>query len=153
MTQERYQPFVTVACIIAARDRYLVVEEFPDGMQRFNQPAGHLEAGESLQQAMARELLEETGLELQPDRLAGIYQYWPAGSELQFVRFTFVVELPEPLPCQPRDPVIHGCHWLTLDEIKARQAQLRSPLVSQCIEDWQANGSIDANFIKPVGLG
>lgn len=87
---QRYKPNVTVACIIHAtsQDKYLMVEEWIEGEQRFNQPAGHLEANESLIQACEREVFEETGLSLKAQGLVGIYQF-SASEDLAFVRFTF----------------------------------------------------------------
>lgn len=134
----RYKPNVTVACIIHAssQDKYLLVEEWIEGEQRFNQPAGHLEANESLTQACEREVLEETGLSLKPQGLVGIYQF-SANENLAFVRFTFFVQLDEMPPPAPQDDAIHAAHWLNFEQIEAKQPLLRSPLVLDCLRDYR----------------
>ncbi len=136
MSQARYRPNVTVACVVAAQDRYLLVEERIDGLARFNQPAGHLEPNESLVQACARELWEETGLTATPDGLVRIHQ-WCAADGTQFLRFTFALRLKAPLPVHPRDPQILACHWLTREAIEQLGDALRSPLVLASIEDFE----------------
>lgn len=134
----RYKPNVTVACIIHAvsEDKYLLVEEWIDGEQRFNQPAGHLEANESLIQACEREVFEETGLQLKPQGLVGIYQF-SANQDLAFVRFTFLVQVDTLLTSKPQDADIHAAHWLSFEQIAAKAHQLRSPLVLDCLNDYR----------------
>lgn len=134
----RYKPNVTVACIIhaTAQDKYLLVEEWIDGEQRFNQPAGHLEANESLIQACEREVFEETGLSLKPQGLVGIYQF-SASEDLAFVRFTFLVQLDDMPSPTPQDDAIHAAHWLAFEQIEAKQSLLRSPLVLDCLRDYR----------------
>ncbi len=135
---ERFKPNVTVAAVIRSGDHYLLVEEEKGGKRVFNQPAGHLEANESLLEAMRRELLEETGLAIEPQGLIAIYQYQGADA-LHFLRFTFWAELdgarPQP---RPQDSDIIAGHWLTLDELQARNSQWRSPMVGRSIDDYLA---------------
>ena len=137
---QRYKPNVTVACIVHAtsQDKYLMVEEWIDGEQRFNQPAGHLEANESLIQACEREVFEETGLSLNPQGLVGIYQF-SASEDLAFVRFTFFVQLDDMPSPAPQDNAIHSAHWLSFAQIEAKSALLRSPLVLDCLKDYLNN--------------
>lgn len=135
---ERYKPNTTVACVITANDRYLLVEELIDGKIKYNQPAGHLEANESIIDACIREVKEETGLNIAPEGLVAIYQY-TASEQLAFVRYTFYLTLQECLISAPIDPVIRSTKWLTLTEIVALKPKLRSPLVLKCIEDYQSN--------------
>ncbi len=133
----RYKPNVTVACIIHSikDDKFLMVEEWIEGEQRFNQPAGHLEANESLISACEREVLEETGLSLSPSGLVGIYQF-SASTELSFLRFTFCTQVDGIMAARPLDKDISACHWLTLEQIEAKSAELRSPLVLDCLRDY-----------------
>ncbi|WMR35883.1 NUDIX domain-containing protein, partial [Metapseudomonas otitidis] len=56
-----WQPHITVATVVEDQGRFLLVEEEADGRAVLNQPAGHLEADETLPQAALRETLEETG--------------------------------------------------------------------------------------------
>lgn len=132
---ERYKPNVTVACIIESQGKFLIVEELIDGEERFNQPAGHLELGESMIAACQREVLEETGLSITPQGLTGIYQF-SASDTLTFLRFTFYVTLKHCEIARPQDPVIKATHWLSYDEISALSNQLRSPLVLSCLDDF-----------------
>ncbi|MGL5393295.1 MAG: NUDIX hydrolase [Shewanella sp.] len=133
----RYKPNVTVACIIHAQlqDKYLMVEEWIEGEQRFNQPAGHLEANESLIDACTREVFEETGLSLKPQGLVGIYQL--SAVDVAFVRFTFFAKLQTMAKASPQDSVIHGAHWLSFAQIQAKADLLRSPLVLDCLKDYR----------------
>lgn len=134
---QRYKPNVTVACIVHAtsQDKYLMVEEWIEGEQRFNQPAGHLEANESLIQACEREVFEETGLSLKAQGLVGIYQL-SASEDLAFVRFTFFVQLDDMPSPAPQDKAIHSAHWLSFAQIEAKPSLLRSPLVLDCLKDY-----------------
>ncbi|PTA50443.1 NUDIX hydrolase [Shewanella morhuae] len=148
---QRYKPNVTVACIIHAtsQDKYLMVEEWIDGEQRFNQPAGHLEANESIIQACEREVFEETGLSLKPQGLVGIYQF-SASEDLAFVRFTFFVQLNDMPSPTPQDKAIHSAHWLSFTQIEAQQSLLRSPLVLDCLKDYLNNVQIGQSY--PLSL-
>ncbi|PMG75620.1 NUDIX hydrolase [Shewanella sp. 10N.286.51.B7] len=135
MTKERYKPNTTVACVIHCQNKFLFVEEIIDGETRFNQPAGHIEAQESIPEACKREVKEETGLDIELLGIIAVYQFSP-NEQLSFVRFTFAAETKNLIICQPLDKDILACHWFTLDEIKARKHQLRSPLVIKSIEDF-----------------
>ncbi|MBT0721100.1 NUDIX hydrolase [Tatumella sp. TA1] len=131
-----FTPHITVACVIHAQGRLLVVEERVDGAVTLNQPAGHLEAQESLIDAMQREILEETGLTLSPEHLLGVHQ-WTAKDGTPFIRFLFSCEVAACLTTAPQDDDIDCCHWLTPDEILSSD-QLRSPLVAESVTLWQS---------------
>lgn len=130
-----FTPHITVACVVHAENKLLVVEEIINGAVTWNQPAGHLEAGESLLAAMRRELLEETGLVVEPQYLLGIHQ-WTAPDNTAFIRFLFGADLPCCLETQPQDDEISDCHWLLPEQILHSQ-QLRSPLVAESVRQWQ----------------
>jgi len=138
---ERYKPNTTVACVIYSQGKFLLVEECINGEIKFNQPAGHLEANESIVAACAREIIEETGLGLTPQAIVGIYQF-QASARLAFVRYTFCIELAEQQQAMPLDPAITATHWLTLAEISALAPQLRSPLVLKSINDYLQQAGI-----------
>ena len=147
---ERFKPNVTVAAVVKSGDRYLLVEEEKGGRRVFNQPAGHLEANESLLDAMRRELLEETGLTIEPQGLIAIYQYQGADA-LHFLRFTFWAELDgaQPQPT-PQDSDIIAGHWLTLAELKERRSHWRSPMVGRSIADYLAGTRLPLDAIVQV---
>lgn len=132
---ERYKPNVTVACIIHHQGKFVMVEESIDGKTRYNQPAGHLEANETMTQACIREVKEETGLEITPNGLVGIYQF-QANEDLAFIRFTFFAELNSEQKLTPEDPQIIAAHWHSLEEIQILNEQLRSPLVIKTLKDY-----------------
>ena len=131
----RWSPSVTVAAVIRRQDRFLVVEERPDGHAVVNQPAGHLEFGESLVDAVRREVLEETACRFEPSSLVGIYRWTVPGSERTYLRFCFTGSIEDPLPGRPLDAAIVATHWLTRDEIAHGRLPPRSPLVLRCIDD------------------
>lgn len=131
----RWSPAVTVAAVIRRDDRYLMVEERPDGEAVINQPAGHLEFGETLLQAVGREVLEETARRFVPTGLVGIYQWTLPGTERTYLRFCFCGEVSEPLPDHRLDADIVATHWLTVDEIAHGPLPVRSPLVLRCLQD------------------
>ena len=119
-------------------ERFLLVEEqTPEGI-RFNQPAGHLDTGESLLQAVVRETQEETAWHFVPDALVGVYRWQRAPQATTFLRFCFCGECTSQETDQPLDTGIVRSVWLTKDEIMARRDRLRSPLVLRCLDDYLA---------------
>ena len=124
---------LTVAAVIEKRGRFLFVEEREgSGPRVLNQPAGHVEEGEALLDAVVREVREETGLAFTPEALVGVYALRAAnGKDYLRVCFTGAVGDGEP---SPQDADILACHWLTKEEMEARL--LRSGLVRRCVEDY-----------------
>ncbi|HJV91651.1 MAG TPA: NUDIX hydrolase [Holophagaceae bacterium] len=127
---------LTVAALIERQGRFLFVEEQEgDGPRVLNQPAGHVEEGEPLLDAVVREVAEETGLPFTPEALVGIYQLRaPNGKD--YVRVCFAGTVPPDLEPAPRDADILACHWLTPEELTGRA--LRSGLVARCLQDLKA---------------
>ena len=138
--ENQFKPNATVAAVIVYHDKYLLVEELENGKTVYNQPAGHLEANENLIGAAKREILEETGLALEPEYLSGIYYFHRPELNLYFLRFCFVIELTQQLHAIPLDDEIISTPWFTLDQIREKSQQLRSPMVLECIEDYLAGG-------------
>lgn len=134
----RNPPSVTVAAVIERGGRFLLVEESIDGRRVLNQPAGHLEPGESLVQACAREVMEETAHHFEPQGLVGIYRWHYAAKDVTFLRFCFRGAVVGSDPGSALDKEIIALHWLTHDELKGRRAEHRSPLVQQCVDDYLA---------------
>jgi 8-oxo-dGTP pyrophosphatase MutT (NUDIX family) len=143
---ERWKPSVTVAAVVEqvadGVSRYLLVEEHtPEGLQ-LNNPAGHLDPGESLQQAVVREALEETGRVFTPDRVVGVYlsrfQRPARGEDVTYLRVAFGGQVGERDKARPLDEGIVRTVWLTYEEVEASRARHRSPLVMRCIADHAA---------------
>jgi len=145
---EQFKPNTTVAAVIVCDDKFLLVEEVENGKTVYNQPAGHLEADENLIAACQREVLEETGLALAPEYISGIYYFHRPDLALYYLRFCFVIKLTQCLTAMPQDSDISATHWFTLNEIKARSSQLRSPMVLECIEDYLNGQRIELSAIK-----
>jgi 8-oxo-dGTP pyrophosphatase MutT (NUDIX family) len=139
---EAFRPRVTVAAIVEQRGRFLLVEEeTPEGLM-LNNPAGHLDAGESPQQAVVREVLEETARGFVPDAVVGVYLarfVRPARDEdVTFVRLAFSGTVGDADPARALDRGIVRTLWLTPDELRACRQRHRSPLLMRCIDDHLA---------------
>lgn len=143
---ERWKPSVTVAAIIEQHGRFLLVEEQTLEGLRLNNPAGHLDPGETPQQGVVREALEETACIFTPDRLVGVYlarlQRPPraghGAEDITYLRFAFGGTVGEADPRRALDTPIVRTLWLSLDELRACRDRHRSPLVLQCVEDFSA---------------
>lgn len=138
----RWKPSVTVAAIIERGGRYLLVEEHtPEGL-RLNNPAGHLDPGESPEQGVAREALEETAFVFQPTALVGVYlsrfQRASTQEDVTYLRFAYCGTLGDFDSARRLDTGIVRTLWMTPDEVRASAERHRSPLVLRCIEDHLA---------------
>jgi 8-oxo-dGTP pyrophosphatase MutT (NUDIX family) len=131
-----WKPSVTVAAVIERGGRFLFVEERIDGRLVLNQPAGHLDPGESLVAACRREVLEETAHDFEPRSLVGVYRWYYAAKDVTFLRFCFAGEPGAFHKDRKLDKEIVQLHWMTIEELKARKADHRSPLVLKCVEDY-----------------
>lgn len=130
------KPDITVAAVTQHDGHFLVVEERVSRRLVFNQPAGHVEAGESLLAAVIREVREETAWLFRPAALIGVYLWRNPSSGRTTMRFAFGGAVVEHDADQPLDRGIVGTHWLTRTDLQQREARLRSPLVLRCIEDY-----------------
>ena len=139
---KRWRPSVTVAAIIEKDGRFLLIEEETSHGLRLNNPAGHLDPGESPQDGCAREALEETAWHFKPTALLGVYvsRFIKAssGEDITYLRFAFTGELGAQDPGRKLDHGIVRTLWMTADEIRAHADRLRSPLVLRCIDDYLA---------------
>ncbi len=139
---ERWKPSVTVAAIIERDGRFLLVEEHtPEGL-RLNNPAGHLDPGESPEEGCAREALEETAHAFTPTALVGVYlsrfQRPATGEDITYLRFAFCGALGAHDPARTLDEGIVRTVWMTPQEVRDTAARHRSPLVLRCMEDYLA---------------
>ncbi len=133
-----WKPNVTVAAVIERDEKFLLVEEETSLGLRYNQPAGHLEADESLLAAVTREVLEESAHHFVPQSLLGIYRWHSDESDITYLRFAFSGALNGHDPDRKLDKGILQAVWLTSDEIRATQKRHRSPLILRCVEDYLA---------------
>ena len=133
-----WKPNVTVAAVVQRDGKFLLVEEETESGLAFNQPAGHLEQGEALVDAVVREALEETAYHFKPTHLVGIYNWQHPTKDVTYLRFAFAGELRGWEAERKLDEGIVAARWLTLGEVKATQARHRSPLILRCIEDLLA---------------
>ena len=132
-----WTPHVTVATVVEKDGKFLFVEEHTEGVMHtvFNQPAGHVECGESIIQAAIRETMEETGYAVDIDALLGIYTYTPPMfPDRTYFRFCFLAHVLEYFPEAELDKGIVGPKWMTLDELQ-ESARARSPLVIKAVQD------------------
>jgi len=134
-----WKPSVTVAAIIERDGHFLLVEEETSDGIRFNQPAGHLDPNESLEQAVVRETLEESAHDFTPTGLVGMYMARYLSSrtlrEVTYLRFAFCGEVGASYD-QPLDEGILRAVWMTYDEMKACEDKHRSGLVLRCVDDY-----------------
>ncbi len=143
-----WKPNVTVAAVTERDGRYLLVEELTADGIRFNQPAGHLDEGESLVDACIREALEETAWEFRPSHLIGIYQWPRPAGDITYLRFAFAGVLGDFHHGRTLDDGILRTVWMTPEEIAASQASLRSPLVLQCVLDHRCGRRFSLDLIR-----
>lgn len=143
-----WKPNTTVAAVIERDGKFLLVEEETDVGIRLNQPAGHLDEGESLVAACAREALEETAWHFQPKVLVGVYQWMRPQRDVTYLRFAFAGELGTHVPDRRLDDGILRAVWMTPTELAACQDHHRSPLVLQCVEDWLAGRRFPLDLIR-----
>jgi len=146
-----WKPNVTVAALVERDGRFLLVEEeTPEGI-RFNQPAGHLDEGESLMEACARETLEESAWRFRPNALVGIYMWPRPQGDITYLRFAFAGTLGEEQAGRSLDTGILRTVWLTPQEIEASQERHRSPLVWQCVQDYLAGRRYPLEILRHYG--
>lgn len=139
----RFKPSVTVAAVIEHEGRFLLVEEMtPQGL-RLNNPAGHLEPGESPMEGCIRETLEETAHRFEPTALVGVYlsrlqraQADGSVEDITYLRFAFSGQLGEHLRERTLDDGIVRTVWMTPEEIRASAERHRSPLLVRCMDDY-----------------
>ena len=133
-----WKPDVTVAAVVERDGRFLFVEERASGRVVINQPAGHLESGETFLEAVSRETLEETGWTFRPTAVVGIYVWQAENVSRSFLRVAFSGTLEAHDPDRSLDHGILRTRWMDHDQLLAMQSRLRSPLVLRCVDDYRS---------------
>ncbi|HFD91968.1 MAG TPA: NUDIX hydrolase [Gammaproteobacteria bacterium] len=142
-----WYPHVTVAALVERDGRFLMIEESCNGKVVVNQPAGHLEEGESLEEALIRETLEETAWSVRPEAITGLYQWRNPGNGKTYLRVCYAARCVEQHD-RALDKDILRAMWLSREEILRRRQQLRSPMVLQCLDDYLAGRRIPLAFVQ-----
>lgn len=145
-----WEPHVTVAAIIERDGRFLLVEERADGAVVLNQPAGHLDEGESLLEAVVRETLEETAWRFVPEALLGIYRWSPPAKRITYLRFAFIGRALHEESNRALDGGILRALWLAPEAVRRDRHRHRSPQVQRCIDDYLAGQRYPLELIKEL---
>jgi len=129
---------LTVSAVVEKEGRFLMIEERSSGVIVVNQPGGHIDVGESPEQAAEREALEESGCQICVTGLLGVYLWIHPQSRQNFLRIAYVADLVSENPTRKLDDGVYAVHWYTLNEIQHRRRDLRSPMVLRSVEDYLA---------------
>ncbi len=141
-----WAPHVTVATIIERDGKFLMVYEEADGKKVYNQPAGHLDPNETLQQAAIRETLEETGWTVELTGVVGINLYVAPSNGVTYLRTTFIAEVISQDTERKLDTGIIAAVWLSYEEILALKKELRSPMTLEILEDYRGGKRFPLNI-------
>ncbi|MGH8273855.1 MAG: NUDIX hydrolase [Gammaproteobacteria bacterium] len=136
MNDRSFNPHFTVAAVAERDGKFLLVHEYVGGVECFNNPAGHVEEGESPAEAIVREVYEETGYRFTPEALGGVYVWRKPEDGETFVRCNFIGSCGEHDPTAALDEDIIGPEWYDLDELREREGMLRSPLVLRSLHEY-----------------
>ena len=143
-----WKPNVVVAAIVEREGKFLMVEEEADGAVVLNQPAGHLDEGESLLKAVKRETLEETAWHIAPEALLSVYRWPHPQKHVTYLRFTFIGQALHHEPGRQLDHGIVRALWLTAAEIRNETARHRSPQVQRCLNDYLTGKRYPLDLLK-----
>ncbi|WP_426205394.1 NUDIX hydrolase [Pseudomonas sp. TWP3-1] len=144
-----WKPHITVATIVEDNGRFLMVEEHKAGRNVLNQPAGHLDPDETLIEAAIRETLEETGWDVEPTGVIGIYLYTAPSNSVTYQRVCFAAKALKHHADYQLDDGIVGAKWLTREELMAQRDNWRSELIIRCIDDYLAGNHFSLELIRP----
>jgi 8-oxo-dGTP pyrophosphatase MutT (NUDIX family) len=145
-------PELTVAAVAEENGRFLVVEERISNRLVFNQPAGHVERGETLVEAVVREAMEETAWRFVPQALLGVYRWRNPRNGRETMRFAFVGAVKDHNAALPLDRGIIRTHWLSRAEMVERERRLRSPLVLRCVDDYLGGRRLPVESVAHLDL-
>ncbi|MBT8083175.1 MAG: NUDIX domain-containing protein [Gammaproteobacteria bacterium] len=141
---------LTVAAVVEHNDEYLLIEEQAMGRRVITQPGGHIESGESPEQAVVREVLEESGCAVECRDMVGVYLWIHPQSRQQFLRIVYAADFISCDESAMLDTGVFGRLWLSIEELHRRQANLRTPGVLRCVEDYRAGRrAFDTSIMDP----
>lgn len=143
-----FHPHVTVATLVERDGRFLFVEEEVHGARVLNQPAGHVEAGETLLEAAGRETREETGWSVRPECFVGVWLWSEPGEPRSWLRFAFAARALDHDPGQPLDAGIVAVHWLSPAELARAATPLRTPLVRATLDAFLAGQRLPLSVVQ-----
>ena len=147
--EKKSRPRVTVAAVVQKEGKFLFVEERDSqGRLVINQPAGHVEAGESLVEAFQREAFEETAWIIEPEFFLGAYVWGPKDKDISYLRIAIVGKAIAHVPNSALDEGIENVLWLDYEELKACAHQHRSELVLRCTDDFLAGERYPLTALK-----
>jgi 8-oxo-dGTP pyrophosphatase MutT (NUDIX family) len=148
-----WRPDLTVAAIVQRDDgRFLIVEERIGDAIVFNQPAGHVEDGESIVTAVVRETLEETAWQMEPRHLVGLYLWRNPDNGRSTLRVAISGEVRTHEPARRLDHGILAVHWMSREALMAQSTRLRSPMVLRCIDDYLAGRRFGLDALTHMAL-
>jgi 8-oxo-dGTP pyrophosphatase MutT (NUDIX family) len=141
---------LTVCAVVERNEKFLIVEERSSGVVVITQPGGHIESGESPEDAVVREVTEETGCLVSVSGLLGVYLWIHPQTRQQFLRIVYTADLLTENQKQKLDNGIHAVHWYSVADIKHRKRDCRSPVVLRCIDDYQAGKRQPATLLAGI---
>ena len=133
-----YPTDLTVAAVVEHDGKYLLVEEHAMGRCVFTQPGGHIETGETPEQAVIRETLEETGCTVECQDLIGVYLWIHPQTRQQFLRIIYAAKYLACDQSRQLDDNIVARRWFTRADLEQRRSSLRTPVVLRCIHDYES---------------
>lgn len=142
---------LTVAAVVFHEGRYLIVEETARGRIVLSQPAGHIESGESPEDAVVREVLEETGCTVTCERLVGVYLWVHPQTGQRYLRIVYAADFVSLDDTLALDEPIIARHWLRREDLEAGYARLRTPVVLRCVEDYEAGRRESRRLLDGLG--
>ncbi len=141
---------LTVSAVVERDGRFLIVEERSSGVVVMNHPGGHIESGESPEQAVVREALEETACKITVGEMLGIYLWIHPQTRQQYLRIAYVGNYVSHDESRVLDDGVYAIHWLTPADIQQRMQRLRSPMVMRCVEDHLAGRRQPDSFLASL---
>jgi len=145
----QWHPHSTVATVVEQDGRFLIVEEMIEGKILYNQPAGHLEAKETLEQGAMRETLEETAWDVRLTGVLGIYHYTAADGTC-YIRTCYTAQTLQHHPERSLDTGVLRALWLSRADLEARKDQLRSEIVLRVVDDYLAGKTYPLDLITSL---